>query len=1152
MPKILNGRRCSRIVCALVVLSGGLCTAFGQGPPTPPLPLDKATGGRIGGGETHLYSISLPAGAVLRLDVKEEGVDVGVGLLRLSDRQFVTFADLNSGHGRETLTYVAESGGDYQVGFKAWDSQRPGAYHFTATTKRRATAADRQRVRAERLSAEGLNSEKDVAGFRNAVARWEEALPLWRALGDAYWEGYVTNYLGVMYSDLGEKTKALSHYGRALRLWKAAGERRGEAVTLNNIGTAYAKTGEQARALDYFNRALTLRLALGDEAEAATTLNNLGVVSDAIGEKPRALEYYGRALSLWRAAGDREQEATALTNTGLLYSSMGEQPQALDHYAQALRIRRELGDKVGEAYALNNIGATYERTGEYAAALSHFQQALPLYRAAGDRRGEGAALNNIGMVYGALGEKTKARDYFRQALLLSRAINSKHTEATALNNLGSVYDHLDEKEKAIEYYRQGLLLRRAIGDKSGEAQSLSNLSWVYLRLDGGRKALGYLNEALPLQRAAGDLSGEANTLSLMGVAYWNLGDWAKAVDHHLRALPLRRAAGDKDGEAATLGNLMLTWESAGDRRMAVAVGKLAVETYQSLRRSARPLDNETQKSFHRRAALYYQRLAELLMGERRLAEALKVLILYRDQQFFDFGHDLNEPGRPIPLTPRELALAARYEREGAAVVAFVAELVDLKRQTGNRLPTGEEAARLSRLEAQMREATGAFASSFERERAEFGKHADDRDGVVGVPEAAEMQGALRELEDATKQKTVALYTLVGAESFHLLLVSPGAIRHYTTPVGAHDLSRKVLQFYALLQTPAYDPRPVGRQLYGLILKPAEAELRAAGVQTLLWSLDNVLRYVPMAALSPDGKGYLVERFRNQVFTRADRGRLTRPVSASWTGVGFAASREHTVDLLGDGNKLYFQALPGASAEMEAIFRTGPGARGILSGEVIADAEFTRSAFYEALKRRRPLVHISSHFSFRPGDDSRSFLLLGDGTTLTLGEMKKEAGLFAGVELLSLSACNTAALRADANGREIDGFAELAQRLGAGAVLATLWAAADESTPPLMREFYRAREGGAGVTKAEALRRAQLALLEGTAGSEPSSAAKAAGAAPRVMAEVGAGAQGRTPEGADASVVRVRPDEAPPFVAVRSRPLAHPFYWSPFVLIGNGR
>ena len=98
-------------------------------------------------------------------------------------------------------------------------------------------------------------------------------------------------------------------------------------------------------------------------------------------------------------------------------------------------------------------------------------------------------------------------------------------------------------------------------------------------------------------------------------------------------------------------------------------------------------------------------------------------------------------------------------------------------------------------------------------------------------------------------------------------------------------------------------------------------------------------------------------------------------------------------------------------------------------------------------------------------------------------MKQQTDLFSGVELLTLSACNTAAQQAGANGREIDGFAELAQRFG-GAVMATLWPVSDNSTPWLMREFYQTRENGGGLTKAEAFRRAQLALLNGTAQTKP--------------------------------------------------------------------
>jgi CHAT domain-containing protein len=109
-----------------------------------------------------------------------------------------------------------------------------------------------------------------------------------------------------------------------------------------------------------------------------------------------------------------------------------------------------------------------------------------------------------------------------------------------------------------------------------------------------------------------------------------------------------------------------------------------------------------------------------------------------------------------------------------------------------------------------------------------------------------------------------------------------------------------------------------------------------------------------------------------------------------------------------------------------------------------------------------------------------------------------------VELLTLSACNTA-LSTSGDGREVDGLGMLAQRKGAKAVMATLWSVYDPSTSELMQSFYRNWTTGAPLSKAEALRRAQLGLLHGDA-DQPASGGKLR--------------------------------------------YAHPYYWAPFVLIGN--
>jgi CHAT domain-containing protein len=110
-----------------------------------------------------------------------------------------------------------------------------------------------------------------------------------------------------------------------------------------------------------------------------------------------------------------------------------------------------------------------------------------------------------------------------------------------------------------------------------------------------------------------------------------------------------------------------------------------------------------------------------------------------------------------------------------------------------------------------------------------------------------------------------------------------------------------------------------------------------------------------------------------------------------------------------------------------------------------------------------------------------------------------------------------------NGREVDGLGTTAQLKGAKAVISSLWSVNDASTGQLMGDFYRRWAEGAGnVTKVEALRQAQLDLLLGP-----------------LNAATGTRDRGSAPEKADS--------ETPALAGY-----AHPYYWAPFVLMGNWR
>jgi CHAT domain-containing protein/tetratricopeptide (TPR) repeat protein len=439
----------------------------------------------LAAGQSHFYSITLEAGQYLRVIVDQRGIDVLVALLGPDGKEILAVDSPLGSTGPEPLAVIAGSSGEFLLKVRAVNSHDPpGKYEARIVDLRSPIAEDRVRAAAHLLFAEGENLHARGTGesWRQALAKFEESLTLWRGLGDHLWEAHSLIWSGLLHLYLGEFQKSLDKSNQALNLYRAEGQRQAEAWALNDIGVAYDSLGERLTALDYYSQSLAVDEAAGHKERQVTTLNNMAKIHDSLGEPQKALQCYARALSLSRAAGYGFGEAYVLTGMGAAYSALGDQQRALEYYSQALPLSRSRKDMRTEGSTLARMAASYAELGDEKNALDYYAEAARLQTEAGDRLAAGMTMMQLGSLYGRLGDSQRGLDYCERALGQLREMGDRWGEALALFNIGLISDKQGDSKRALDYYDKSLPLCQAVGDQRAEANTLRAMGRAYSRL----------------------------------------------------------------------------------------------------------------------------------------------------------------------------------------------------------------------------------------------------------------------------------------------------------------------------------------------------------------------------------------------------------------------------------------------------------------------------------------------------------------------------------------------------------------------------------------------------------------------------------------------------------------------------------------------
>lgn len=900
----------------------------------------------------------------------------------------------------------------------------------------------------------------------------------------------------------GDAQGAITDLQKALeifRKWNATG---GERDTRNFLGDVYLTTGQYEKASPYFQQALKIAKEIakssgGDTVDVAYTLQYIGDVFDKQRQYAQALPIYQQALDIFRdriqsKKGDQDSlktsESVTLSRMASIYFKSSQYDRALASYQQILTSANVRDDRIERVQTLNNIGVIYANQTQYAQALESYEQSLTLVRSLCCYRGDEAAiLNNMSALYFSLGQNRRALELADQAnkiyfklsnegfvglkkseieflhdvlgednsnpTLTSRGLSVRATvgdtgentvvvqagQANNLNNLAQLYSNSGKYQDAIALFQKARAIYQEIGNDLGIGITLDNIGSTYARLGQGEQAIAFHQQALAQYEKVSDRTGTGVALSNLGRAYANIGKQTEALNTYQKALNIAKEVSDRSTESVVLANIGDLFVQQKQLESAIAFLKQSVNVRESIRRSIRMLPREDRAAYKQSVTYTYRNLAKLLLQQGRINEAIQILDLLKVQELQDYLRDVKG-----------------NERTASGITLFADEqsiiTSDLK-----SLING------SPLTAQIQQTALQQSSSLSTSRS--------------------LLANVQRFGD----RAALFYPLLFEDRlFLVLLPAKSAPILRSISVKPQEFTKLLQDFRADLQDPgSADVKESSEHLYQYLIKPIEADLKAANIELLLYAPDGQMRYIPLAALY-DGKQWLIERYSFNYLTASGFLDVQAAKKTPLKAIAAAFTQGEVKFTIGD-EKFTFTGLPFAGKEIDKIAATLPNTTKLV------DSSFNRNSILSQFGDYN-LIHLATHAAFVRGTPEDSFVLLGNGDRLNLRELREWK--LPNTQLIVLSACQTAIGGVVGSGEEILGFGYQIQRTGAKAAIASLWTVNDQGTQLLMSNFYTQLQKGNNIINS--LRQSQLSLLQ-----------------------------------------------------TKQNEFQHPYFWSAFILIGNG-
>jgi CHAT domain-containing protein len=887
-------------------------------------------------------------------------------------------------------------------------------------------------------------------------------------------QGQALERMGQDYYAEGEFRAALAAFQQAAQVYAAGGDSIRQAISLGNVSLAYQQLGQWpeadqaiATALDLVNTALENIPSIAGQSALAQVLDIQGHLQLTQGNAEQALKTWEQSATLYRHINDPERLGTSLLNQGSALRALGLYQRALVILQQALRdnteavpLLEELGSSPLAALnqrlqalpktpvtvnALRSLGDTLQIAGSLEQAQTVLAYSLDLAETLGLPDQIAEAHLSLGNVI-----QTKAvadlRPYAMaptEALAFLQPPRDLIDTALARRSLDAAQRFEQQMQLTLQHYQQAAtrgspiqlqaqlsqLKLLLVNQQWEEAEALSSeLSQTLATLPPGPTTL---EAQLNLAQSLMDMTQPPYKAVVLP------NKRREAAELLAKARQQAIALGDSQSESYILGLLGLVYEQ---NQQFDAAENVTIQALQQVRSTTAPIAqaiNDAEYIYR-----WQWQLGRVHKAQGQQADAIAAYTNAIDT--------LTQLRKDIVTSNLPYRFAFRDSVEGP--IYF--ELLDLLLEDAS--PSQDNLDRARSIVSLLNQAE---LTNFLQEPCE-----------TVTPEEADS------VVNDVAQTTAIFYPIILGDRLDIILKLPQdrTLFHYRSEISKTELENTIQTLKDDLEEDYTfnRVRTNAQKLYDWIIKPAARELENYPIDTLIFALTGTLQEIPMSVLY-DGNQYLIERYAVSEILGL---KLDNPAPIQRERLNIlAAGLAEIAPSLPEEVRVNFAPLPNVPRELQVIEDSD------IPAKTLRDQQFTRQNFNTVINGETfSVAHLATHgqFSSNPQDtflltaatgDDNGKIAANDLAVLfrVRGRIQPEP-----IELLILSACETAV----GDNLATLGIAGTAYRAGARSVIATLWTLDDAPTVKFTEQLYK-NLGQSNVSKAEALRRAQIELLK---------------------------------------------------------------------------